>query len=187
MNTLNKSLLILLITQFTACTAPAAKIYSDRNPDIDISGATTFAWLKDEYLLVSSEESNPIVAAKVAKAIEFEMRKKGYVLVKDPETADLAVAFTVGSREEVDIRSFPVTYGGGFRWGGPYYGGSSVYVGTETRAVTYTKGRLAIDVFHVASRQPVWHGLATKTITSSDEKNMDELIKDTVERILAKF
>lgn len=76
MNMLNKSLLILLIIQFAACTAPAAKIYSDRNPDIDISGATTFAWLKDEYLLVSSEESNPIVAAKVAKAIEFEMRKK---------------------------------------------------------------------------------------------------------------
>jgi len=180
--------LLLTVFQILSCTAPAAKIYSDSNPNIDIRTASTFAWLKDDYLLESSKESNPIIAAKVARAIEAEMKRRGYKQVEDPEEADLTISFTVGSREEIDIRSFPVTYGAGFGWGGPYYGRrGAVFVGTETRAITYDEGKLAIDIFDVASKQPVWHGVATKQITSSDRENSDALIKETVKRILAEF
>ncbi len=185
---IKQTFLLSLFILLASCSGSPVKIYSDRNPEVDISSARTFAWLKKDYLLESSEDSNPIIAAKVARAIEVEMRGKGYELIDDPEMADLTVTFTVGSREKVDVHSFPVTYGGRIRWGYNYYGPSfATYVGTETRVIEYTQGELAIDIFDVKTRQPAWHGHATKRITSSDEENRDVLIKETVGKILSDF
>ena len=60
-------------------------------------------------------------------AVEGVLTTRGYRKVEDPETADFALSFTVGSREEIKVNSYPATYagygyGGGWGWGGPYYG-----------------------------------------------------------------
>jgi hypothetical protein len=46
---------------------------------------------------------------------------------------------------------------------------------------------LAIDVFDVASRRPVWHGVATKTIHESDREDAGGTIKAAVDAILEGF
>ena len=73
-------------------------------------------------------------------------------------------------------------------WGGPYYGyGYGVGMGTETRVRQTTKGMLALDVFDVQKRQPVYHSVATKTISDSDRKKIDETVQAAVDAVLQAF
>jgi hypothetical protein len=51
----------------------------------------------------------------------------------------------------------------------------------------YQKGMLAVDIFDVADRRPMWHGVATKSISDSDRKEMDVTINAAVTAVLAGF
>ena len=124
-------------------------------------------------------------------AVEEELAAKGYSLVHDAASADFVLAFSVGSREEIKVDSYPSMNSGhvghGYprhwsRWGGAYYG-----YGTETTVRQYTKGMLAIDVFDVSERRPVWHGIANKTIKESDREDAAGTIKAAVDAILEGF
>jgi hypothetical protein len=59
--------------------------------------------------------------------------------------------------------------------------------GTETTVRQYQKGMLAVDIFDVAERRPMWHGVATKSITESDRKKMDETVDAAVTAVLEGF
>ena len=123
--------------------------------------------------------------------VESALGTKGYRLIPDAESADFVLAFTVGSREEIKVDSYPsmsagyAGYGYPRHWGG--WGGAYYGVGTETSVRQYTKGMLAIDVFDVASRRPVWHGVATKTIYESDREDAGGTIQAAVDAILEGF
>jgi hypothetical protein len=81
----------------------------------------------------------------------------------------------------VDIPTYP--YPSGYRrphdWGDPYYENVDVR--------DYSHGRLAIDVFDAKSKQPVWTGVGTKSITGSDQANPEALIQKAVDVILKDF
>ena len=51
---------------------------------------------------------------------------RGFTRVSNPAEADLAVGFTLGGREKIQVNSYPEFYRGdygGWGWGGGYYGG----------------------------------------------------------------
>ena len=117
--------------------------------------------------------------------VESVLGASGYKLVPDADSADFALSFTIGSRDEIKVDSYPsmsAGYGYPGRWGGAYYG-----YGTETTVRQYTEGMLAIDVFDVEERRPVWHGVASKTISDSDRKDSGATIQAAVDAILAGF
>ena len=79
------------------------------------------------------------------------------------------------------MTSYPSTYRGVYRggWGAPYH--------SEVDVRNYTEGVLAIDLFDVARRAPVWHGWAVKSITASERENPEPLINEIVAAILEEF
>ena len=96
------------------------------------------------------------------------MNAKGYREVQNPEAADVVIAFTVGSRDQIKVDSYPASYHAGYTRRGYYYG---MNYGTETRVRQYTEGQLAVDIFEVASRNPAFHGVASKRISYADRKD----------------
>jgi len=57
---------------------------------------------------------------------------------------------------------------------------------------TYPEGTLAIDIFDVARKSPVWHGAGDKTLSKSDLKGKSALsdpekIREGVTKILEDF
>ncbi len=74
------------------------------------------------------------------------------------DQADFVVAYTVGTREKIVSTSYPTTYQGD--WGWHLYG--RYYYQTEVEHRTYTEGTLGIDIFDGKSKEPVWHGWASK-------------------------
>lgn len=182
--------LALVLFILTGCATTFKAVY-DHDPEQDFSTYKTFSWIEQHPMKLSSANRipNPLLEPRIMTAVESALTNKGYSLVDDSGSADFVLAFTVGSREEIKIDTYPsmsVGYGRAGRWGGAYYG--SYYGGyTETTVREYTTGTLAIDVFDVKDRQPVWHGVASKTISESDRENLEATVRAAVDAILAGF
>ena len=98
--------------------------------------------------------------------------------------ADLAIGFTVGARDKIQVNSYPETYRGGYGrwgWGGGYYYGESVDVRQ------YTEGTLSVDIYDPQERKPVWHGRATRKITSKMQENPGEALTEILGSVFATF
>jgi hypothetical protein len=183
----------MLVTAFlslglVACASGFKATY-DSDPSHDFSGYQTYAWMSANPMIVGPTDRmpNPLLEPKIMAAIEGVLNTKGYSKVDDPEAADFVLSFTVGSREEIQVNSYPATYAGyGYRgawgWGSPYYG-----MATETQVRQYQKGMLALDVFDVKEHRPVFHAVAEKSITESDRKHSDETIQAAVDAVLQAF
>ncbi len=176
----------------TGCASGFKATY-DHDPSNDFAGYKTFAWVSEHPMTVGATDRivNPMLEPRIMVTVESALGAKGYSLVPDAESADFALAFTVGSREEIKVDSYPsmtaghVGYGYPRHWGG--WGGAYYGYGTETTVRQYTKGMLSIDVFDVSDHRPVWHGVATKTINESDREDTDGTIQAAVDAILAGF
>ena len=130
---------------------------------------------------------NPLLETRIMSSIETSLQAKGYSLIENLDAADFAIAFTVGSRDEIKVDSYPSMSAGYSRWGGwggGYYGYG---YGTETTVREYTKGMLAIDIFDVGERRPVFHGRAEKTINESDREDVAGTIQAAVDSIMVAF
>ena len=182
---------VALVSLSLGACASGFKATYDSDPAHDFSGYQTYAWISKNPMIVGQTDRipNPLLEPKIMSAIEDGMTTKGYSKVDDPEAADFVLSFTVGSREEIKVNSYPSSYAGyGYRgawgWGGPY---SGMGMTTETQVRQYQKGMLALDVFDVEEHRPVFHAVAEKSITESDRKKLDETVQAAVDAVLAAF
>ena len=163
----------------------------DHDSAHDFSGYQTFGWISENPMKVgpSVQSPNPLLQPRIMTAVEVALGEKGYRLISDTAKADFALSFTVGSREKIRVDSYP-TMSMGYSTGYPnHWGWGATYhcCATDTQVREYTTGILAIDVFDVKERRPVWHGAASKTISQKDRKNMDETVRQAVAAILDGF
>lgn len=188
MNLLGMTAIVALLS---ACASTFEATY-DHDSSNDFSNYQTFAWLSKNPMKVSTSmpSVNPLLEPRIMSALEKALVAKGYKWVADAKSADFVLSFTVGSRDEIKVDSYPSmsagygrAYPGHWGWGGAYYG----YGTTETSVRQYTKGMLAVDVFDVKDRRPVWHGVASKTINDSDRDNIEATVQAAVDAIIAGF
>jgi len=163
----------------------------DHDASKDFGEYKYYAWISENPMKIgpSTRINNPLVEERVMEAVEQRLDAKGFQKVIEPRSADFVLSFTVGSREEIRVDSYPsmsASVGYGYPrhwgWGGMYYG-----VSTETSVRQYTQGMLAIDVFDVEERRPVWHGVAEKRISESDREDAVGTIQAAVDALLAGF
>jgi len=184
----SKNIALLITAIVLGACASTFKATHDYDAGHNFSNYQTFAWISEHPMTLAQTvgPNNPLLEPRIMSTLETALAVKGYRWVKNAAAADFVIAFTVGSREEIRVDSYPSGYGhpGYGRWGGGYYGYG---YGTETSVRQYTKGMLAVDIFDVRERRPVWHGVASKTISESDRENRDETIKAAVDAIVAGF
>ena len=185
-----------LVSLGLAACASTFEASFDSDPAQDFNVYKTYGWISETPMIMGSSDRvpNPLLQPKIMSALEAGLATKGYTRIDDVEAADFAVSFTVGSREEIRVDSYPTTYAGYGRagypgWGGSYYGYGygSMGMATSTQVRQTTKGMLGLDIFDVKGRKPVFHSVATKTISDSDRKKLDETIQAAVDAVLAAF
>ena len=169
-------LTMALVSLGLAACASGFKASYDADPAHDFSGYQTYAWISKNPMIVGSTNRmpNPLLEPRIMAAIEDGMTVRGFRKVDDPESADFTLSFTVGSREEIKVNSYPASYQG-------FYGHP------RSAYWQYQKGMLALDVFDVKEHRPVYHSVAEKSITDSDRKKMDETINAAVAAVLQAF
>lgn len=166
-------------------SSPIESAY-DYNRQVDFTGYRTYAFISENPMSVSQAQGavNPMLQGRLMESIRIAMNAKGYSEVQDVEAADMAIGFTVGSRDQIKVDTYPSSFQTGYSRRGYYYGYN---YGTETRVRQYTEGQLAVDVFDVASHTPAFHGVASKKISDSDRKNQQEVLNAIATEALSGF
>ncbi|MDH4124913.1 MAG: DUF4136 domain-containing protein [Gammaproteobacteria bacterium] len=147
----------------------------------------TFSWIGASPYVTAANDSEPAVSpltrSKIEAALRAGLEAKGYQFVEQDGQADFVLAYTIGTRQEISIDSYPAPYYGAWGW---HVRGSHYYV-NEVSAHSYTRGTLGVDIFDADSKQPVWHGWAEKTITDDDRKDPSAAINAAVTKLLEAF
>lgn len=170
---------------FGGCQTIRAGAHFDETTDF--GRYQSFSWIDEEPLIVGADETgiiiSPLTKSKVQQAIREGFEQIGYRYAASPDDADFVVAYTIGTRREVSVTSYPSAYYGQWGW---HVRGSRYYI-HEVQSHNYTKGTLGVDVFDRESKKPVWHGFAEKTITSGDRSDPMPTIVAGVSKMLESF
>jgi len=152
---------------------------------INFGAWETFGWIAENPYIAgeTSVMVSPLAQEQIKSAIRHELESKGFTYSQDRGNADFVVSFTVGTREQIRIDSYPVAYRGAWGWHVPY----SYYYYHDVSAHSYTQGTLGVDIFDNESGKPVWHGWAEKTVTDSDRQDPTETIKEGVRLLFEEF
>jgi len=189
-----------------AACSTTGSFTSDYDDQQDFSTYKTFTWAGANPMTVYGGATIPPGAdAVISDAIRSELEAKGFTYVADEAKADMAIGFTVGTRIEQDVNTTRVpnyyytTTRGGWRWGRRYYPVNTVAVSGSrelTEVSTYTEGTLAIDIFDVSRKAPVFHGAGKKTLSQSSWRGtsarpnpleLQQEVRDAITKILEDF
>ena len=166
-------ILLLCILIMTAGVAVAQDIKTDYDHKADFSQYKTFMWIKEP------KPENPLMKQRIIDAVNSQLEEKGLHMVT--RNADLGVSANTATREEHTLQSFYDGFLGG--WGWHHHWGP----GPVTAFVdTYEVGTLVVDLFDTHTKQVVWWGTATDTISDKAEKNAEHLNK-AVEKMFKDF
>jgi len=175
--------LVALACGLGLAACESLRVGSDFDRSASFAGYHSFGWMPREH----HGTVNPLVVQRTHDAIQAELIRRGFSYTEDTAAADFVVDFTIGSRERIEIESYPGTYvGGPGWWGAPGWWGYP-YWGPEVDVHQYREGTLAIDVFDGRSHRPVWHGWAKKDLSRSDIEQSEAPIHAAVAAVLAKF
>ncbi len=168
----------LMIAGLAGCASPM-KVSSDYYREADFSSYRTFSFMPGRALLVATTQPvSPLLEGRLMAAAADVLSTRGYRQVDNPDQADFILSFTLGERDQISVNNYPEAYRETWRLDGPNPGS------VEVR--TYTEGTLSIDMFEVKTRQPVWFGRASRSLTQSDRGN-PALVKEVVSAILKQF
>ena len=131
-------------------------------PGTNFSQFHTFKWVN----IPGGPHPNQITDQEIKNAVVSQLTGKGLTQT-NADNADLYVGYQVALDQEKQWNAFGM--GGGFRFGGM----------GEATSSTITNGTLVVDIYQVATKQLVWTGRATKTLSPSknQEKNLNNLNK----------
>jgi hypothetical protein len=159
------------LLMLTATVALAQKVTTDYNHSADFSSYKTFMWIKEP------KTTDPLMRQRIIDDVNAALTARG--LRPATGAADLGVAAHEATKEERTLNTFYNGFGGGWRWGGGF--------GSATTSVdTYEVGTLVVDIFDSMTKEPVWRGTSTKTLSNNPQKNADNLNK-SVEKMFKNF
>jgi len=175
--------LIALTLALTACeTGPKIRANTDANANFQNYKTYTFP----EKLGTDRGGVSTPLTSYFKEAVRREMDARGYKFVEGGD-ADLFVNFHANARENVDVRSTPAPYYGGYYgyrasvYGGWYGGGS------EVETVRYKVGTCNIDVVDAHRRQLVWEGIAEGKLTEKVMKDPRGAVNLVVTEIFKQY
>jgi hypothetical protein len=141
----------------------------DYNHSTDFSKYHSFSWMKEP------KTRNPLMKDRIIGFVNDELSKKDLKPV--PAGGDLSIASHTATKEEHTLQTF---YDGfsGWRW----HAGFAPTVEIET----YEVGTLIVDLFDTQTKEVVWRGVASGTVSDSPEKNTKKL-QDAVKDMFEKY
>ena len=158
----------------SATAASAQKTFVDFDHNANFSQYKTFMWIGHPEF-----RPDPIMAERLVDDINGALTAKGLQLVT--EGGDVALAAHMATRRRHTLETFYDGLGGGWGWHfGPGFG--TAY----TTVHTYAVGTIVVDMFDARTKQIIWRGVATETLSGKPEKDTKELEK-AVDKLFRKF
>jgi hypothetical protein len=145
---------------FTA-TMFGQQVKTDYDRTADFTRYKTYSWEK-----VQTQDA--LWVDRIKSAVNADLAAKGWTEV--PSGGDVAIVAIEMTRNQQSLNTFYDGFGGGWRWGGGF--------GDSTTTVdTYKVGSLVVDLFDARTKNLIWRGSASDTLSDKSDKNIKNLDK----------
>src|SRR5882724_520663 len=172
---LQKAMFVLTAMMFLfAGKSSAQQVKTDYDRSADFSLYKTYSWghLKTQ---------DPLYVDRIKNAVNAALAAKGWTQVDSGGDVSL-VAMEI-TRTQQTLNTFYDGFGGG--WGWRRFGGGGFGEATTTTE-TYKVGTLVIDLFDAKTKQLIWRGTSSDTLSNNSDKNIKNMDKD-VEKMFKQF
>jgi hypothetical protein len=146
----------------------------------DYDRAANFGQYKT-YSWEQVKTQNPLDVDRIKSAINAALTAKGWTQVDSG--GDVSVVAVEITKNQQTLNTFYDGFGGG--WGWRRFGGGGFGEATTTTE-TYKAGTLVVDLFDAKTKELVWRGNASDTLSNDSNKNIQNLDKE-VEKMFKQF
>jgi hypothetical protein len=144
-------------------SASFAQVKTDFARGTDFSHYRTYSWQK-------VQTQDQLWESRIKDAVNAALSAKGLTPVDSG--GDIAVVAIEMTKDQHNLNTFYDNFGGGWRRGG--FGGFGQATTTED---DYKVGTLVVDLFDANTKNLVWRGSSSDTLSSKSDKNIKNLDK----------
>ena len=162
------------MTLVFAGMASAQQVKTDYDRSANFALYKTYSW---EHV----ETKDPLIVDRIKQAVDAVLAARGWTLVDSG--ADVAVVAMEITRDQQTLNTFYDGFGGG--WGWRRFGGGGFGEATTTTD-TYKVGTVVVDLFDTKTKQLIWRGAASDTLSDNSDKNIKNL-NESVDKMFKHF
>jgi Domain of unknown function (DUF4136) len=170
-----KNVVFLLIGMIVfAGTASAQQVKTDFDRSANFTQYKTYSWEQ-----VKTKDA--LDAGRIKSAVNAALAAKGWTQVDSG--GDVSIVAMEITKNQQTLNTFYDGFGGG--WGYRRFGGGGFGEATTTTD-TYKVGTVVVDLFDTKTKQLIWRGSESDTLSNNSDKNIKNLDKG-VEKMFKKF
>jgi Domain of unknown function (DUF4136) len=165
----------LMATMFLfAGRAAAQQVKTDYDRSANFAQYKTYSWEQ-------VKTKNALDIDRIKAAVNLALAAKGWTQVDSG--GDVSIVAMEITRNQQTLNTFYDGFGGG--WGWRRFGGGGFGEATTTTE-TYKVGTLVVDLFDTKTKQLIWRGASSDTLSDNSNKNIKNLDKG-VEKMFKQF
>jgi hypothetical protein len=154
--------------------ASAQQVKTDYDRSANFAQYKTYSW---EHV----KTKDPLNVDRIKHAVDAALAAIGWTRMDSG--ADVSIVAMEITRDQQTLNTFYDGFGGGWGWRG--FGGGGFGEATTTTD-TYKVGTVVVDLFDTKSKQLVWRGAASDTLSNNSDKNIKNL-DEGVDKMFKKF
>jgi hypothetical protein len=166
--------LVLIGLILFAGKASAQQVKTDYDHGANFTQYKTYSWEQ-------VKTKDPLDVDRIKSAVNAALTAKGWTQVDSG--GDVSIVAMEITRNQQTLNTFYDGFGGG--WGWRRFGGGGFGEATTTTE-TYKVGTVVVDLFDTKTKQLIWRGSESDTLSNNSEKNIKNLDKG-VDKMFKKF
>jgi hypothetical protein len=155
----------LFLAAFTATASFAQQVKTDYDRGANFAQYKTYSWEQ-------VKTKDPLDANRIKNAVNAVLAAKGWTQVDSG--GDVCIVAMEITQNQQTLNTFYDGFGGG--WGWRRFGGGGFGEATTTTE-TYKVGTVIVDLFDTKTKQLVWRGSSSDTLSNNSDKNIKNLDK----------
>jgi hypothetical protein len=152
----------------------AQDVKTDYDHNTNFTQYKTYSWEK-------VKTKDPLFVDRIKSAVNAALTAKGWTQVGSG--GDVSIIAIQMTQDQQTLNTFYDGLGGG--WGWRRFGGGGFGEATTTTE-TYKVGTLIVDLYDTKTKQLIWRGSSSDTLSNNANKNTENLDKG-VEKMFKKF
>jgi len=146
-------------------TASAQQVKTDYDRGANFAQYKTYSW---QHV----KTKDPLDVDRIKNAVNAALAAKGWTQANSG--GDVSIVAMEITRNQQTLNTFYDDFGGG--WGWRRFGGGGFGEATTTTD-TYTVGTVVVDLFDTKTKQLIWRGTSSDTLSNNADKNIKNLDK----------
>jgi hypothetical protein len=143
--------------------ASAQQVKTDYDRSANFALYKTYSWEQ-------VKTKDPLNVDRITHAVNVALAARGWTQVHS--AADVAIVAMEITRDQQTLDTLYDGFGGG--WGWRRFGGGGFGEATTTTD-TYKVGTVVVDLFDTKTKQLIWRGAASDTLSDNSDKNIKNL------------